>query len=75
MIKIGTIQSPKSKVNRNVIRHDEKPRDEEMFIDKGNEECKINKKTGVPRSSLKKVITYILSNVSHTSIFWLLADS
>ena len=43
---------------RNVIRHDKKPGDEEMFIDKGNEECKINKKTGGPRSSLKKVIIY-----------------
>ena len=41
---------------RNVIRHDQKPRDEEMFIDKGNEECKIYKNTGGPRSSLKKVI-------------------
>ena len=43
---------------RNVIRHDKKPGDEEMFIDKGNEECKINKKTGGSRSSLKKVIIY-----------------
>ena len=43
---------------RNVIRHDKKPGDEEMFIDKGNEECKINKKTGSPRSSLKKEIIY-----------------
>jgi hypothetical protein len=41
---------------RNVVRYDEKPRDEEIFNDKKNEECKINKKNGGLRNSLKKVI-------------------
>ena len=44
---------------RNVIRYEDKLKVEEIFIDKANEEYKVEKKTGGTRSSLKKVINYL----------------
>ena len=44
---------------RNVIRYEDKLKVEETFIDKANEEYKVEKKTGGTRSSLKKVLNHL----------------